>query len=1045
MKRFLKVFNTLFSTSAAGFYILAIAFSIGAATFIENDFGTSSAQKLVFKTWWFEWLLAFFGISLIVNIIRFRMVRQRKWAILTFHVAMIVILIGAGATRYFGSEGMMHIREDSSSNSYLSSNSFLHFEAVHGGKKYVFDEPTLFATRGNNTFRRAYLLGDKTLQVEVTDFMPNPAEVMKESSDGMPVLKVVIGGMNGRQEHFVRYGDKVNINGTLFNFGNPEEASAFNIRLQQDSLFFMAGETYSYMQMATQKRDTLSPGVYRPLLLRSLYTNGRESFVFGDFNPKAVVEVESASLKMTNSSMGGVRVKLDFDGQQKEFYVYGSQGVEGEPRVVAMGNSGFSVSYGAKRVTLPFSIQLHDFIMEKYPGTNNASSYASEVTLNDPTRNLVRDQRIYMNHILNYRGYRFFQSSFDPDELGTYLSVNRDAWGTRISYLGYFLLTLGMILTFFSEKSRFRQLAKMINAMRQAEKALPVLLIGSFLAFTAPAKAYEPLSEGRHIVDAGHARQFGRILVQDYKGRMKPMNTFAGEILRKLARKEEIDGLIPEQVLLSMAAFPEEWYGVPMIKIGRHDDIRKLIPSTDGYASYDDFFGERGEYLLKEYVRSAYNMEPRDRGTFEKEIMKLDEKVNIANMVFSGSFMKVFPVPGDPSNSWRSPADSPHQHNFESGQGFMEKFYPAYIPTLQNAVHNSDWDLANRLLVELDQYQQKNGGPVLPSERKVKAELLLNKMNVFSRLDGLYAILGMAFLTLLFISVFNPRLGLKWPFRIVFGLFCFGFLMHTTGLGLRWYVSGRAPWSNGYESMIYIGWTTVLAGMIFGRKSYGGLAATSVLAATILMVAGLSFLDPEITPLVPVLKSYWLTIHVSMEAGSYGFLMLGAIIGVLNLIFMILKTRKNELYVNRVVKEMTLISEMTLIGGLFMVSIGTYLGGVWANESWGRYWGWDAKETWALVTILVYSFILHMRFIPGLRGMYAFNVATLFGWGSVMMTYFGVNYYLSGLHSYAAGDPVPIPPFLYYTVGSLLVLCLLAYWRTRQFGRMNQLTAASGR
>ncbi|MBK8702301.1 MAG: cytochrome c biogenesis protein CcsA [Saprospiraceae bacterium] len=258
------------------------------------------------------------------------------------------------------------------------------------------------------------------------------------------------------------------------------------------------------------------------------------------------------------------------------------------------------------------------------------------------------------------------------------------------------------------------------------------------------------------------------------------------------------------------------------------------------------------------------------------------------------------------------------------------------------------------------------------------------------------------------------------------------FLMHTLGLGLRWYISGRAPWSNGYESMIYIGWTTMLAGLIFARKSLGGLAATNVLAATILMVAGLSFLDPEITPLVPVLKSYWLTIHVSMEAGSYGFLMLGAIIGVLNLIFMIFSTPKNSKNVNRIVKELTSISEMTLIGGLMMVSVGTYLGGIWANESWGRYWGWDAKETWALVTILVYAFILHMRFIPGLRGVYAFNVASLFGWASVMMTYFGVNYYLSGLHSYAAGDPVPIPPFVYYTVISLVAICGLAYWKNRQ-------------
>jgi cytochrome c-type biogenesis protein CcsB len=254
-----------------------------------------------------------------------------------------------------------------------------------------------------------------------------------------------------------------------------------------------------------------------------------------------------------------------------------------------------------------------------------------------------------------------------------------------------------------------------------------------------------------------------------------------------------------------------------------------------------------------------------------------------------------------------------------------------------------------------------------------------------------------------------------------------GFFFHTLGIGLRWYVSERAPWSNGYESMIYIGWTTMLAGTLFSRKSLGGLAATATLAATVLLVASMSWLDPEITPLVPVLKSYWLTIHVSLEAGSYGFLLLGAVLGILNLCLMLFMNPNNRTQILRAIKELSIISEITLLGGLTMVSIGTYLGGVWANESWGRYWGWDAKETWALVTILVYSFILHMRFIPKLQGIFAYNFASLFGFATVIMTYLGVNYYLSGLHSYAAGDPVPIPAEVYITTILLILLSVFAY------------------
>ena len=206
-----------------------------------------------------------------------------------------------------------------------------------------------------------------------------------------------------------------------------------------------------------------------------------------------------------------------------------------------------------------------------------------------------------------------------------------------------------------------------------------------------------------------------------------------------------------------------------------------------------------------------------------------------------------------------------------------------------------------------------------------------------------------------------------------------------------------------------------------------------VLAATIFLVSMLSFLDPEITPLVPVLKSYWLTIHVSLEAGSYGFLMLGAIIGLINLILMIFITENNKERIKRIITEMSYISELTLIGGLFMVSIGTYLGGVWANESWGRYWGWDAKETWALVTILVYAFILHMRIIPKLTGCLFIMLQQFLVLASVIMTYYGVNYYLSGLHSYATGDPIPIPNWVYIVVGCIIVISILAYFKKRKY------------
>ena len=1030
-----KLYFRLFSTSAAGLYMILFAVAIGAATFIENDFGTSAAQKIIFKSRWFEILLFLFGISILTNIFRFRMIQQKKYSTLLFHAAIIVILIGAGVTRYFCFEGSMHIREDSASNMFISADTYVVFEARQNGKSYRFDEKVNFASLGRNRFDETYQIGNDVIHVALDDFIPNPENSLEPSDNGVPMIKIVIAGANGREEYFLRDKDYKNLNGSWFNFGNPEQPQAFNIYYRNDSLVLKSPEVLAHMVMATQQKDTVYPGIYTPLVVKSLYTGSNGNFAIGDFNPKADLMMKSSGPKMKSESVAALKFTVSINDKPETIFVYGNKGIEGEPEVVSGGNTQLAVSYGSKRYHLPFSIKLRDFILDKYPGTESASSYASEVTLIDPDKGVNREQRIFMNNILDYRGYRFFQSSFDQDELGTVLSVNHDFWGTWISYIGYIMLTLGMVLTLFHKKSRFAEVSNRLKDIRIAAKTGTLAGLVLLLMFVSPAIPYaNNVNEVQlHVIPKEHAEQFGRLLVQDQKGRMKPMNTLSSEVLRKVSRKESLYGMSSDQVFLGMTLYPEEWTQQPMIKISKEAEIRKLIPAKGELASFNDFFTASGQYVLREAVRRAYSLQPIDRTLFDKEIMKIDERVNICNMIFSGSMARIYPVENDPTNQWITPADIIHNSEEQDISPFLHSFFPTYVANIQDAMESQNWIVADQQLEALHKFQQEKGGDIVISQRKVDMEILLNKMDVFSRLTKMYGLLGLIFLIMFFTTVFRPQTNMKWPSQIAIGVLIFSFFLHTLGLGIRWYVSGRAPWSNGYESMIYIGFTTTLAGLIFARKSLGGLAATSVLASTILMVAGLSWLDPEITPLVPVLKSYWLTIHVSMEAGSYGFLMLGAIIGLLNLALMIFLNKSNEARIFRTIKEMSYISEMTLYGGLLMVSTGTYLGGVWANESWGRYWGWDAKETWALVTTLVYAFILHMRFIPGMRGTYAFNVASLFGFASVMMTYFGVNYYLSGLHSYAAGDPVPMPPSVYYTAAVFTGISLLAYWKYRKF------------
>ncbi|MEZ4875732.1 MAG: cytochrome c biogenesis protein CcsA [Flavobacteriaceae bacterium] len=1029
IQRLKKLLLPLFNTRAAGVYFIVFAAAIGIATFIENDFGTSAAQKLIFQSWWFELLLLLFGITIMVNIVRYRMVPMKKWAVLTFHVAIIIILIGAGITRYFSYEGIMHIREQGMANSFLSSNTYLKFEFQNNGETYRFDEPVLFASLGNNHFQKSYKVGEDQIDISLEDFIPNPTQQLVESEEGKPTLKIVIAGANGREEYFVSEGEIQSIRGMIFDFKGTNTPSAFHITYDNNSLAFRYPKPLTQRVMATQTLDTIWPdSTYHPLVTKALYSDGQNNFVFGEFNPKAIPEMKSSDPKVKNESTVALRLAVSVNGTEKETTVYGNKGLLGTPASLEFGAAQVSVSYGAKEIEVPFAIKLNDFIMERYPGTNSASSYASEVTLNDPTNQVMMDYRIFMNNILNYGGYRFFQSSFDKDEKGTYLSVNHDFWGTTFSYLGYFLLTLGMILTLFSKNTRFFKLQEKIKNLRAKSATFLLLVLLSISGGTwAQSSSYI-----QNAVSKEHAEKFSKVVVQDFNGRMKPIHTLSREVLRKIYRKEHFEGLTADQVLLSMFINKGDWYAAKIIKIGDHEDLKKQIGISENYAAYKDFFSETdGSYKLREEVQRVYSLAPIDRGVYEKELIKIDERLNILSMALSGNLLKVVPNPNDPNNTWEAYNNHSHDdgHNHST---IANQFFNAYGGELQQAVTTKNYTHANHLLDELIDFQNKNGGTVMPSPSKIKAEIFLNNLNVFSRLSLFYFFLGLAFLFFLFLSVFKPSLKLKKVYTVLFTLVLIGFALHTIGLGLRWYVSGRAPWSNGYESMIYIAWTSTLAGVLFTRKSFGGLAATMVLASTILFVSMLSFLDPEITPLVPVLKSYWLTIHVSMEAGSYGFLMLGAIIGIINLCLLIFSTSQNKLRVKRIVQEMSYISELTLIGGLFMVSIGTYLGGVWANESWGRYWGWDAKETWALVTVLVYAFILHMRLIPKLNGLFAYNVATIFGLASVIMTYYGVNYYLSGLHSYATGDPIPIPKWVYVVVVSLITISILAYLKKRK-------------
>jgi cytochrome c-type biogenesis protein CcsB len=677
---------------------------------------------------------------------------------------------------------------------------------------------------------------------------------------------------------------------------------------------------------------------------------------------------------------------------------------------------------------LPFRLHLKDFQLERYPGSQSPSSYASEVVIIDEDEGVERDGRIFMNNTLVYKGYKFFQSSYDQDEKGTVLSVNHDFWGTWISYISYALLALGFVMSLINKNSYFRFLAGKLK--QSSVKAATVILLVVGFAFGAQAQS----GAGTSIpdIDDEVAARFSELWVQGIDGRIEPISTLSSEIVRKVSRKSSLYGKSSDEVVLSMMTYPDIWQRLPFVRVAEKSLAQELGISGKNI-SIQQLFDEQGNYKIAQQVRAAFNKPAAFRNKVEKEYIYLDERVSICFMVFRGSLFNIFPRENieDP---WYSPGEEAQEYT-----GGDSIFIKNGFNLLLQSISQQNYSDALEVLNAVDNFQLKYGGDLLPGESKRKAELLYNKVNPFKRIFPYYLLFGFLLLFVLFVNIFRQKPLPGFLKKGFYGAIIILFAVHTGGIILRWYISGRAPWSNGYESVIYVAWTVMLAGLLLGRKYPMVVGTAAFLSGIALFVAHLSWMNPEITPLVPVLKSYWLTIHVSIITASYGFLGLSAFLGILVLILIVLRRNQNESKVNRFIEQLTTINEMSATVGLYFLTIGTFLGGVWANESWGRYWGWDPKETWSLITIMIYSFIVHMRLIPSLKGVFNYNFASVLGFASVLMTYFGVNYYLAGLHSYGKGVADGVNPAVPVSFALLAGLMMWAYIKDLKYEKESEL------
>ena len=1003
---------------------------VGAATFIENDYGTQTAQALIYKAKWFEFFLAYFITILVYQIIKYKSYKT-KFPVFLFHMSFLIIAIGALITRYVGYEGIMHIREGKSTNLMVSDVKILQVYAKSADKNASLEKELYFSTMTKNSLSESLKIGDKKVDIELVKYLPTATQELVSDPHGKTLLELkVSAGGQGKIHYFEK--------GSIKDFGGFYVAyNTANTRTDKPT-FMISGEAGSLkvhfpfilktLNMETKESAELMAGDNN-LTRRMLYRFGSNAIVLKSIHEKASLKTVSHDIKTQSGQAEFIQLKVSVGDKSQVVTCKPRKGQTGELKKLTLDGVDISLRIGAKIIELPFSIKLEKFKLERYPGSMTPASYASDVVLIDKEQNINMPYKIYMNHILDHRNYRFFQSSYDPDEKGTVLSVNHDP-GTLPTYIGYILMTLGMLWSLFIPNGRFQ---KLLKGARKLQEGAAVAVLFMLLAFVPQdVNAASPqldLQQQKKMqaYDAAHAKKFGMLAVQDHQGRMKPMDTVAHEVIAKITGKSSLFGLEPTQMFIGMVLQPELYQNVPMIKIGHKKIALDLgLPEDAKFAKFTDFFSKKdNSYKIFKAVTDASRKKPLEKTQYDKELIKIDERVNVSYMAYQGTLMRIYPKPNDENNKWFAPMDALKAFAPEDIKK-VKMSISAYFMMVGQALKTGKWENADLALRGIQKYQQTYGAAVLPSQKHIEMEIWYNKLGLFGKLVPLYLLLGLLLLVFAFINVIKPSFSMKWIMRGAWIVLIVGFTLHIIGLGIRWYIAGHAPWSNAYESIVFIAASTVFAGIVLARKSPFALAGTAILAGITMGVAHMNFINPEITNLVPVLKSYWLMIHVATIISGDGFFGLGSILSLLVLILFIMRGKNGNENIDRSIKELTNLSEMGLIIGLMLLTIGNFLGGVWANESWGRYWGWDSKETWAAVTILIYATVLHLRFIPALRSTFIYNVASTWAYSTVLMTYFGVNYYLSGLHSYAAGDPVPIPIWIYYAVAGLFILTLLA-------------------
>ncbi len=1117
--------------------VLMTVVAIGSAfgTFIESFYGGRDvAYGLVYAASWFEFVLGLFVINLCLSFLRRMPYKPQRYGFALIHLSMILILVSAGITRYFGYEGVMPIREGSTVD-YIFSDK-IHARVSLGGQEASYSVP--FFKKGQVDYWKTVTFGQDQYELGITEYWAHFTEVYKEGPGGPAGFQFGV-SMDGEITNgILSVGDRKEIGSVPARFLTGDFEGPMSISRHGDLRVHSDGETCTIAvavpdgvehQCGSLKLEILefqasysvggSSNPNDPMInpmIRVAITDGDgrsgERVLFalhpefsmghgGGEDPFADLELlysVSSGIEFAHNEADGLRGRASFPisamdltsdetfdidpGEvftlrEQVLYINENQGFSLVPvkimdsvvlmpshsedskapkavrlvvrdgqgneasaicvkhersQRVKLGDKDMKLAFGPIKLKLDYTLTLDDFVLNTYPGSDNPATYESYVLLNDPQLGIVNKRvHVYMNNPLTHRGSKHFQSSYDPDRKGTVLSVNHDP-GKLPTYIGYAMITIGFLMSI---------LKNLLFPRRKKSKVTAALLVGMLAAGSAgSALAQENDEHAGHNHAPGGGQGFttlsdparelaSRLVIQDFQGRMKPLDTLAREMTMKVAKSTKFQKRHPVDMFLNWTANPQHWWEQDVIGV-RHGGLKELLgvdPDTKRLSMAGLF--ENGKYRLIGMVRQAHRTPDRERSKVQRKLLTFDERFNLLYMTFEGTTLRMFPVPGDQNNTWLDIKDVTTRLSADQADQ-----YSAAYTSLMDGLKRGDNGRIMEGLRGIDAIQHQYGAAVIPSDRKLKAELSYNKNHIFSYmmipLLGAFALLMGVF----FWNLFHHRLA-KISFRNIF--YSVGMLLYAVGAAgmiyayvLRWIASGRAPISNGHESLLFISLAAVVTGLISELVFRISLPASlsALLTVIIVGVSMLSVFDPAIGPLVPVLVSYWLNIHVTIITASYALFGLGFLLGTMILGLILQRSfvkdegrRENLSFCLGVLDK---INFWILVVGIGMMTIGTLLGGVWANESWGRYWGWDPKETWSLITILVAAVGLHFRYIPKMGSIW---INAWWNWvilDSVLMTYFGVNYFLVGLHSYGAGSAATVPVWV-HVFNAIMVLLIL--------------------